>query len=353
MTARIEARRLRKSYGAIVAVQDFSHVFAPGKVTSILGPSGSGKSTTLEMIAGLVQPDSGRVFCDGRDITGQPADLRNFGMVFQSYALFPHMTVLENVEFGLRVRRIGTAARRERALEVLQMLKIAGLANRRIRQISGGEQQRVAVARALAFNPHVLLMDEPLSALDAKLRETLRAELVRLLAELKVTTIYVTHDQIEAMSLGFELIVMNAGRVEQTGKPFQVYSQPANMFVANFVGSTNLLEGECVEHGGMRRLRLPFAWMDVTRDTPLGQCWAVIRPEDMEIADQGSEHFLAEFESSVFLGNQVRLFLRVGEQRIIVDVPNDVLRHDRSHWPVQIKTSKICVFARENRGRIQ
>jgi putative spermidine/putrescine transport system ATP-binding protein len=350
MTAQIEARRLHKSYGAIVAVENFSHVFAPGKVTSILGPSGSGKSTTVEMIAGLVRPDAGQVFCDGRDITELPADRRNFGMVFQSYALFPHMTVLENVEFGLRVRRIASDARRARALEVLQMLKIADLATRRIRQISGGEQQRVAVARALAFNPHVLLMDEPLSALDAKLRETLRAELFRLLAELRVTTIYVTHDQIEAMSLGFELIIMNAGRIEQTGSPFQVYSQPANMFVANFLGSTNLVEGECVEYGGSRRLRLPFAWMDVSGDTPLGQCWAVIRPEDMAIADQGGEHFLAEFESSVFLGNQVRLFLRVGEQRIIVDVPNDVLRHSRSRWPVQIKTSKICVLAKEDRS---
>jgi putative spermidine/putrescine transport system ATP-binding protein len=350
MTTQIEARRLHKSYGAIVAVEDFSHVFAPGRVTSILGPSGSGKSSTVEMIAGLVQPDAGQVFCDGRDITELPADRRNFGMVFQSYALFPHLTVLENVEFGLRVRRVGSAARRERAFEVLQMLKIADLATRRIRQISGGEQQRVAVARALAFNPQVLLMDEPLSALDAKLRETLRAELFRLLAELKVTTIYVTHDQIEAMSLGFELIIMNGGRIEQTGRPFQVYSKPANMFVANFLGSTNLVEGECIEHGGARRLRLPFAWMDVSRDTPLGQCWAVIRPEDMEIADQGGEHFLAEFESSVFLGNQVRLFLRVGEQRIIVDVPNDVLHHRRARWPVQIKTSKICVLAKEDRS---
>jgi putative spermidine/putrescine transport system ATP-binding protein len=350
MTTQIEARRLHKSYGAIVAVEDFSHVFAPGRVTSILGPSGSGKSSTVEMIAGLVQPDAGQVFCDGRDITELPANRRNFGMVFQSYALFPHLTVLENVEFGLRVRRVGSAARRERAFEVLQMLKIADLATRRIRQISGGEQQRVAVARALAFNPQVLLMDEPLSALDAKLRETLRAELFRLLAELKVTTIYVTHDQIEAMSLGFELIIMNGGRIEQTGRPFQVYSKPANMFVANFLGSTNLVEGECIEHGGARRLRLPFAWMDVSRDTPLGQCWAVIRPEDMEIADQGGEHFLAEFESSVFLGNQVRLFLRVGEQHIIVDVPNDVLHHRRARWPVQIKTSKICVLAKEDRS---
>jgi putative spermidine/putrescine transport system ATP-binding protein len=272
-------------------------------------------------------------------------------MVFQSYALFPHLTVIENIEFGLRVRRVAAGERRERALEVLRMLKIADLAGRRIRQISGGEQQRVAVARALAFNPNVLLMDEPLSALDAKLRETLRAELFRLLAELQVTTIYVTHDQTEAMSLGFDLIVMNSGRIEQSGSPFQVYSQPANRFVANFVGSTNLLEGECEEHGGMRRLRLPFALMEVSRDTPLGQCWAVIRPEDMEIASQGSEHFLAEFESSVFLGNQVRLFLRIGEQRIIVDVPNDVLRHSRSHWPVQVKTSKICVIAREERTR--
>jgi putative spermidine/putrescine transport system ATP-binding protein len=350
MSAQVEARKLCKRYGSITAVEQFSHVFAPGKVTTILGPSGSGKSTTLEMIAGLVQPDTGQVFCDGRDITELAADRRNFGMVFQSYALFPHMTVLENVEFGLRVRRVGRAARREQAIEVLQRLKIAHLAQRRIRQISGGEQQRVAVARALAFNPQVLLMDEPLSALDAKLRETLRSELFRLLTDLGVTTIYVTHDQIEAMSLGFELIIMHAGRIEQSGKPFQVYSQPANMFVANFLGSTNLVEGECVEHGGARRLRLPFAWMDVARDTPLGQCWAVIRPEDMEIADPGREHFVAEFESSVFLGNQVRLFLRVGEQRVIVDVPNDVLRHSRSRWPVQIKTSKIYVLAKEERS---
>jgi putative spermidine/putrescine transport system ATP-binding protein len=350
MTTQIEARRLHKSYGTIVAVEDFSHVFAPGKVTSILGPSGSGKSTTVEMIAGLVRPGAGQVFCDGRDITELPAERRNFGMVFQSYALFPHMTVLENVEFGLRVRRVAAVARRARALEVLEMLKIGHLAERRVRQISGGEQQRVAVARALAFNPQVLLMDEPLSALDAKLRETLRSELFRLLTDLGVTTIYVTHDQIEAMSLGFELIIMDAGRIEQSGRPFQVYSQPANMFVANFLGSTNLVEGECVDHGGVRRLRLPFAWMDVSRDTPLGRCWAVIRPEDMEIADQGREHFVAEFESSVFLGNQVRLFLRVGEQRVIVDVPNDVLRHSRSRWPVQIKASKICVLAKEDRG---
>ena len=190
-------------------------------------------------------------------------------------------------------------------------------------------------------------MDEPLSALDARLRETLRTELFRLLADLGVTTIYVTHDQIEAMSLGYELIT-NAGRIEQAGHPFEVYSQPANTFVANFFGSTNLLEGECIEHDGARRLRLPFAWMDVSGETPLGQCWAVIRPEDMEITDGGGEHFFAEFESSVFLGNHVRLFLRAGEQRMIVDVPNDVLRHSRRNWPVQIKTSKICVLAKEN-----
>ena len=348
MSTRIETRKLCKRYGSIVAVEEFSHIFAPGKVTTILGPSGSGKSTILEMLAGLVDPDAGRVYCNGDDITELPADRRNFGMVFQSYALFPHMTVLENVEFGLRVRRIELRERRRRAARVLEMLQIGRLADRRIRQISGGEQQRVAVARALAFNPQVLLMDEPLSALDARLRETLRTELFRLLADLGVTTIYVTHDQIEAMSLGYELIIMNAGRIEQAGHPFEVYSQPANTFVANFFGSTNLLEGECIEHDGARRLRLPFAWMDVSGETPLGQCWAVIRPEDMEITDGGGEHFFAEFESSVFLGNHVRLFLRAGEQRIIVDVPNDVLRHSRRNWPVQIKTSKICVLAKEN-----
>ena len=347
MKTKLRVQNLRKAYGGIVAVEQFSHEFAAGRVTTILGPSGSGKSTTLAMIAGLLESDRGRVYCDDVDITDLPADARNFGMVFQSYALFPHMTVLENVEFGLRVRGIDRRLRLQRAGNVLEMLHIAPLANRRIRQISGGEQQRVAVARALAFNPQVLLMDEPLSALDAKLRETLRAELFKLLHDLGVTTIYVTHDQIEAMSLGYELIIMNGGRIEQAGRPYQVYSQPANTFVANFLGSTNMVAGECVEFNGARRLHLPFARMEIADETPLGECWAVIRPEDMEIADDGREHFYAEFESSIFLGNQVRLFLRAGKQRIIVDVPNDVLRQPRQQWPVQVKTSKICILAKE------
>ncbi|MBM4261600.1 MAG: ABC transporter ATP-binding protein [Deltaproteobacteria bacterium] len=347
MKTKVEAKNLCKSYGGIAAVEEFSHIFAPGRVTTILGPSGSGKSTTLSMVAGLLEPDGGQVHCDDVDITNLPAAERNFGMVFQSYALFPHMTVLENVEFGLRVRGVERNLRRQRAGKVLEMLHIAPLADRRIRQISGGEQQRVAVARALAFDPQVLLMDEPLSALDAKLRETLRAELFKLLQELGVTTIYVTHDQIEAMSLGYELIIMNAGRIAQTGRPYEVYSQPANTFVANFLGSTNMVAGECVEFNGARRLHLPFARMEVADETPLGECWAVIRPEDMEIAEDGGEHFYAEFESSIFLGNQVRLFLRVGEQRIIVDVPNDVLQQPRQQWPLQVKTSKICILSKE------
>lgn len=195
----IETRNLDKSYGTFRAVSAFSHSFREGEITTIVGPSGSGKSTTLWLIAGLTRPDGGRILIDGADVTDRAAEHRDVGMVFQSYALFPHLSVRENVEFGLRVRGIAKDERRRRAHEVLELVHMERSAQRRIQKLSGGEQQRVALARALAFRPRILLMDEPLSALDAKLREELRDELLRLLNELKLTTIYVTHDQSEAM----------------------------------------------------------------------------------------------------------------------------------------------------------
>jgi len=194
----LEARALTKSYGVVQAVKHFTHRFVEGKITTILGPSGSGKSTALALLAGIKQADGGSVFLDDCDITSVPPERRDFGMVFQSYHLFPHLDVQKNVEFGLRVRGIARREREERARETLALTRIEHLASRRITEISGGEQQRVAMARSLAIRPKVLLMDEPLSALDAKLREELRAELLRLLAHLAITTIYVTHDQSEA-----------------------------------------------------------------------------------------------------------------------------------------------------------
>ena len=347
MSTTLEVIDLQKSFGAIPAVKRVSHRFTPGRITTVLGPSGSGKSTTLAMIAGLVDPDHGAVRCNNVDITAMPSHERNFGMVFQHYALFPHMSVVQNVEFGLRVRGIAKTERHRRAMEFLDLVRMTDLAERRVHQISGGEQQRVALARALAFKPELLLMDEPLSALDAKLRETLRAELFRLLRQLQITTVYVTHDQVEAMSLGDDMLIMNKGQIEQAGAPFELYRRPANSFVANFLGSTNLCEAHCVQHNGTRELELEFARVSVAADVPLGPCLVIIRPEDLELAVDGSHDFIATHESSVFLGNLIRLHLKAGAQALTMDVPNEFLDALRPLLPVQIKASKLCVLPRE------
>ncbi len=316
----LEICGLSKAYaGGTSAVSRVSHAFAPGKVTAILGPSGSGKSTTLGMVAGLLTPDSGRVVLDGTDITGLPAEKRNFGMVFQNYALFPHLTVLENVAFGLRVRGVEEAERRLRAAEMLELVRIPHLAGRRPAQLSGGEQQRVALARALAFRPRVLLMDEPLSALDAKLREELRSELARLLRDLALTTLYVTHDQTEAMALGHELLIMNGGRIEQSGSPGEIYRAPRSPFVAGFIGSANVFAS--VQFGA-GVIELPFASLSLPGRTLSGAHWAMLRPEAFEIASGGGPaDFTAQVESALFLGAQTRLELRAGETRLIADIP--------------------------------
>ena len=201
------------------------------------------------MIAGLADPDAGAVLLDGRDVTNVPAEKRDIGMVFQSYALFPHLNVLENVAFGLRTRGMGKAERRARAREVLETVRMGGFENRPVDGLSGGEQQRVALARALAFKPRILLLDEPLSALDAKLREDLRGELFNLLRALALTTVYVTHDQAEALALGDELVVMREGRIEQSGRPADVYHRPASPFVARFLGAANLVAGDVSARG--------------------------------------------------------------------------------------------------------
>jgi ABC-type Fe3+/spermidine/putrescine transport system ATPase subunit len=340
--AELTVRGLSKTYGETPAVSDFSHTFADGKITTVVGPSGSGKSTTLWMIAGLTRPDRGAIRIDGEEVTHLAAEHREIGMVFQNYALFPHLTVRENVEFGLRVRRVPRAERNKRALETLALTRIEHLSERYPSRISGGEQQRVALARALVIRPKVLLMDEPLSALDAKLREELRGELFRLLNELGVTTVYVTHDQMEAMSLGNDLIVMNEGRIEQVGPPLDVYLRPENTFVANFLGAANAFEGECVLRSGRRRVRLPFTEIDLIDDFPEGPCWAMIRPEDLSIATQkGDAHFHGEFASSVFLGNRLRVSIRVGSIDVVLDVGNDTVIDPRLPIPIRIDTTKV------------
>src|SRR5882757_1922381 len=237
----IRLEGVSKRYGAVAAADEVDLSVAQGEFVTILGPSGSGKTTLLSLIAGLNRPTAGRIFIGGRDVTDATAQERNIGLVFQSYALFPHMTVLENVLFPLGVRKINGAAARSQALEALKLVRLDGLQDRRPSQLSGGQQQRVALARAVVFKPDILLLDEPLGALDRKLREELQVELKQLQRTLGVTTLLVTHDQEEALSLSDRIMVLNHGRTQQVAAPGEAYLKPANRFVAEFLGIANFI----------------------------------------------------------------------------------------------------------------
>jgi len=238
-----------KRFGSVTAVDDVDLAIPEGRLVCFLGPSGCGKTTLLRLIAGLEEPSAGRVRLGGEDITALPAHRRNLGMVFQSLALFPHLDVAENITYGLRIQGMGRAQRRQRAAELLELVRLPGMASRHAAQLSGGQRQRVAIARALAIEPRLFLLDEPLSALDAKLREEMQIELRLLQQRLNVTTILVTHDQREAMTMADLVAVMNEGRIQQLGSPLEIYRQPANAFVAEFIGTSNLLHAE-VSGGG-------------------------------------------------------------------------------------------------------
>jgi putative spermidine/putrescine transport system ATP-binding protein len=243
--------RLTKRYDATAVVSELSLSVERGEFVALLGPSGCGKTTTLQMIAGFVAPTSGGIQLDGRGLVAMKPSERGLGVVFQSYALFPHMTAAENVAFGLEMQAVPADERARRVAEVLEMVGLAALADRFPRRMSGGQQQRVALARALVIRPRILLLDEPLSNLDAKLREEMQLELRQIQRTLGTTTLLVTHDQSEAMALADRIVVMNAGRAEQIGPPHEVYEWPATRFVAEFLGKTNLLEGLVLEHGSV------------------------------------------------------------------------------------------------------
>jgi ABC-type Fe3+/spermidine/putrescine transport system ATPase subunit len=242
----LEVSGIRKTYGSVTAVDDVSFELEEGDLLTLLGPSGCGKTTTLDVIAGLTEPDRGEVRIDGRDVTDLPPEHRDTVKVFQEYALFPHMTVGRNVGFGLEMEGVSADEREERIAEALRMVELEGLADRAVDELSGGQRQRVATARALVKEPAVLLLDEPFSALDLKLREQLQIELRKLQERLGITTVHVTHDQEEAMILSDKVIVMNDGAKLQEGPPGEIYESPTNRFVANFIGKSNLLEGRIV-----------------------------------------------------------------------------------------------------------
>ncbi|MFK7861147.1 MAG: ABC transporter ATP-binding protein [Granulosicoccus sp.] len=242
--ARLTLDRISKHFGtSVAAVDDVSLTFPSGQITALLGPSGCGKTTLLRIIAGLEQQSSGIVTLSDRDISSMSASQRRFGMVFQSFALFPHLNVEDNVAYSLSIKKVPTTVRRERANELLDLVKLGGYGRRRIGELSGGQRQRVAIARALAQDPSVFLLDEPMSALDAQLREQMQIELKLLQQQLGITTIVVTHDQREAMTMADQIVVLRDGRVEQVGTPHQIYHQPASQFVASFIGQNNILNG--------------------------------------------------------------------------------------------------------------
>jgi putative spermidine/putrescine transport system ATP-binding protein len=246
----VELRGVTKYYGRVLAVEDVSLEIEEGVFFSLLGPSGCGKTTTLRMIAGFVQPTSGEILVDSHDVTQRPPEKRDMGMVFQNYAIFPHMSVYDNIAFGLKMRQVPKVETRERVTRALKQVGLSGYEDRYSRELSGGEQQRVALARVLVIEPKVLLLDEPLSALDKQLREEMQFWIKDLQRNLGITTVYVTHDQVEAMTVSDRIVVMNKGCVEQVGSPREVYERPLTRFVANFIGESNVFDGTVLETSG-------------------------------------------------------------------------------------------------------
>jgi iron(III) transport system ATP-binding protein len=319
----VECIGIGLAYGTHQVLEDITLAIEPGEFFALLGPSGSGKSTLLRLIAGFSQHNRGRLLVDGSDITGVPSYGRNIGMVFQSYALWPHLTVVDNVAFGLVERRRPKDEVRRRVDEVLELVGLTEYAQRRPNQLSGGQQQRVALARTIVIEPQVLLLDEPLSNLDKKLREQMRQELLRLQRQLGITTIFVTHDQEEAMTTADRMAVLDAGRLQQVGTPRELFDKPVNRFVAQFVGSTNLLEGHIdpvrrvFVTAGLGEVPLP---VDAAAGTAIS-----VRPHALAVANErsaGRIWFEGDVRESEFLGEFTRYAIRVGDQLLTADAPH-------------------------------
>jgi putative spermidine/putrescine transport system ATP-binding protein len=317
----VRLEELSRRYGPVVALNELNLTLAPGELVALLGPSGCGKTTALRLVAGLEESNGGRVVFGGKDVTGLPASKRDVGMVFQAYSLFPHMTAMENVGFGLTLRRKTADERRRRAGEMLELVGLSGFADRYASQLSGGQQQRVALARALAIEPTVLLLDEPLSALDAKVRSRLRDEIRRVQLEIGITTLFVTHDQEEALAIADRVGVMQSGHLEQLGPPMEIYARPATPFVAEFVGLTNRLPGE-VRNGAVevRGTRLPL----VQPDAPHGPAIALVRPEAVSLSTDGAMSdgpLVGTVIAVAFLGATSRVTVDLGDVRVIAQMP--------------------------------
>ncbi|GAB4578360.1 MAG: ABC transporter ATP-binding protein [Anaerolineales bacterium] len=316
-----------KQFGTSYAVQDFNLNIEKGEFVSFLGPSGCGKTTTLRMVAGFETPTMGTITLGGVDITNKPPNQRNMGMIFQSYALFPNMTVSQNIGFGLRVRNQNKNQIQERVQEMIQLVRLTEHAHKYPYQLSGGQQQRVSLARALAIRPDVLLLDEPLSALDAKIRVSLRAEIRAIQKSLGITAIFVTHDQEEALSISDRIVVMYEGKVEQVGTPFEIYNFPQTQFVANFVGALNTAEAEVANPAegllSMDGIHLNTA-EKLDNHRKGDKVRIAIRPERLSFLSEGKKDNVVEakVENITFLGSVVRLQLTIGNAKFNMDTFN-------------------------------
>ena len=300
----LSLKDISKRFGEVIAVKDFNLEVEKGEFISILGPSGCGKTTILQMIAGFEEPTTGTIHIDGKDMTHVPPNARDIGIVFQSYALFPHMTVAENVGFGLEMRKIGKEERHQRVMETLSLVRLADFADRFPKALSGGQCQRVALARAIVIKPQLLLLDEPLSALDAKIRESMQLELRNIQHTVGVTTILVTHDQAEAMAMSDRIAVMNIGRMARLGEPFEIYEKPGDSFTSNFLGSTNMFQGQVQEKlDGQVLVNCNNIELHVPGSATVGEQVSVaIRPEKVSLVKAGSGLFDARVKTRIFLG---------------------------------------------------
>ncbi|MGG1573048.1 ABC transporter ATP-binding protein [Fictibacillus sp. NRS-1165] len=331
---------ITKSFKDYQAVKELNLEVKKGEFFTFLGPSGCGKTTTLRMIAGFYYPTTGRVLFGDRDMTRVVPEKRNTGMVFQNYALFPHMTVFENVAFGLKVRRLGSAEIKKKVEQSLKKVRLEAFIGRQVSQLSGGQQQRVALARSLVIEPEILLLDEPLSNLDARLRDEMRTEILRLQRDYGITTIYVTHDQVEALSMSDRIAVFNFGECQQVGTPKEIYNEPANDFVATFIGETNLIP---VIWDGKAGETLQFSWEEnknkkvvaetlfssYERDHHLS---VSIRPEAVEVFDEEPLNLQNVYEGNVelaqFTGASVNLFISLGEKTVQALILNNQTRRE-------------------------
>ncbi len=324
---------LKKTFGSgnseILAVDDITIHVRQGELITLLGPSGCGKTTTLRMIAGFETPNSGDILIDGESIIATPPNKRPTTMVFQNYALFPHMNVGENISYGLKIHKIKQEIIHQRTEDIMRLVGLSGLEKRSPAQLSGGQQQRVSLGRSLIMEPKVLLFDEPLSNLDAKLRVSTRLEIRKLQRRLQITSVYVTHDQEEAMTIADRIVIMNNGKIQQVGSPKEIYAHPANRFVADFIGKANFLEGRVTDKIEKDRIEVEIMGQKIMAPKPTrsfsegDRVLIVARPESIELGEKTSEETLTgTIQETVYLGSEMIYEIRLGSTVLIVDLPN-------------------------------